>query len=130
MGCRERTSFSAIAMTTAEHIASRLIREGKVRRSTIGIGGQTVPLSRRVVRFYDLPADSGLLVVSVEPGSPAAQAGLVDGDVIIAFGGVPVGGIDALVKLLTKERVGVATPMSLIRGGTRRIDAVITPGAR
>jgi S1-C subfamily serine protease len=120
----------AIATTTAELIASRLIREGKVRRSTIGIGGQTVAINRRVVRFHDLPVDTGLLVVSVEPGSPAARAGLVEGDVIVAFGGEPVGGIDALVKLLTEERAGAATPLALLRGGTRRIDAVITPGTR
>jgi S1-C subfamily serine protease len=120
----------AISSTTAELIASRLIREGKVRRSTLGIGGQTVPLNRRVVRFFELAVDSGLLVVTVEPGSPAERAGLVDGDVIFAFAGQPVGGIDALVRLLTEERVGVATPLSLLRAGTRRIDTVITPAAR
>src|SRR5262249_34568313 len=73
----------AIASSTAEFIASRLVHDGKIRRSYIGIGGQTVPIPRKVVRHFDLPSESGLLVVAVEPGSPAARGGLDAGDIIV-----------------------------------------------
>jgi S1-C subfamily serine protease len=116
----------AIAAATAEHIAARLIHDGRVRRSYIGIGGQTVPIPRKVVRHHAIPDDTGLLVVSVEPQSPAAKAGITDGDIIIAFAGAPVGGIDKLVKLLTEDRVGGEFPVTLLRG-TRLVDVRVTP---
>jgi S1-C subfamily serine protease len=119
----------AISMATAEIVASALIREGKVRRSFIGIGGQTVPIPRRVVRHHELPVETGLLVVSVEPGSPAARSGLAEGDILVGFAGVPVGSIDGLVRLLTEERAGVSVMASLLRG-TQKIDLPITPAPR
>jgi S1-C subfamily serine protease len=116
----------AIAASTAEHIAARLIHDGRVRRSYIGVGGQTVPIPRRVVRHHALPVDTGLLIVSVEPGSPAARAGIVDGDIVVAFAGKPVAGIDALVKLMTEDSVGRDLPATLLRG-TRLVDVRVTP---
>jgi S1-C subfamily serine protease len=116
----------AIAVSTAGFVASRLIREGRVRRSWIGIGGQTVPIPRRLVRHLELPEESGLLVVSVERGSPAAAAGLLDGDIVIQFGGRTIGSIDALVRELTEDRVAVKTSLRALRG-TRVIDLEVTP---
>src|SRR5262245_22068136 len=80
----------AIAINTAQFVASRLIRDGKIRRSVIGVAGQNVALPRRVTRYYGLPVESGVLVVSVEPQSAAQQAGLHEGDVIVEFDGQPV----------------------------------------
>ncbi len=116
----------AIAAATAEHIAARLIHDGRVRRSYIGIGGQTVPIPRRVVRHHLLPVETGLLVVSVEPGSAAARAGVLDGDVMVTFAGQPVGGIDALVKLMTVDKVGGEVPVTVLRG-TRLVDLRVIP---
>jgi S1-C subfamily serine protease len=93
----------AIAIDTAKFVASRLIRDGHVRRSFIGIAGQNVPLPRRVVRYYNLPVESGILVVSFEKDSPARHAGLLQGDIIIGFGNHPIGGIDDLHRLLTDK---------------------------
>ncbi len=64
----------AIGINTAKFVAGRLIKEGKIKRSYIGLGGQNVPLLRRIVRFYHLPVESGILVVSMEENSPAQRA--------------------------------------------------------
>ena len=96
----------AIAINTAKFVAGKLIKEGRIRRSYIGLGGQNVILHRRVVRFYRLPTESGVLVVSVEENSPAQKAGLVEGDVVIGFDGRPVAGIDDLHKELSRGENG------------------------
>ncbi|HXF48903.1 MAG TPA: trypsin-like peptidase domain-containing protein [Verrucomicrobiae bacterium] len=105
----------AIAVNTAKFVAARLIKEGRVRRSFIGVAGQNVSLHRRVVRFHNLPAETGVLVASVEQGSPAKRAGLSEGDVIIGFANQPVAGIDDLHRLLTDERVGLRCELVLVR---------------
>jgi S1-C subfamily serine protease len=105
----------AIPSNTAQFVASRLIRDGRIRRAYIGIGGQTAPLPRGLVRFHELPAATGVLVLSVEPGSPAAGAGVIDGDVIVSLDDHPVAGIDGLQRLLTEARIGVAAPVVVVR---------------
>jgi S1-C subfamily serine protease len=109
----------AIASNTAKLIAARLIRDGRVRRSYVGIAGQTVPLLRRVVRYFSLTTETAVFVVSLEHGSPAERAGLREGDLIIAFGELPVRGIDDLLRLLTEDRVGVSVPIVVLRGSER-----------
>jgi S1-C subfamily serine protease len=106
----------AIPINTAKYVAALLIRDGRVRRSYIGLGGQNVPLPRRVVRFHHLPVVSGVLVISLEPRSPAQKAGLRQGDVIVAFAGQPIAEIDDLHKLLTEARIGVKSSLTLLRG--------------
>src|SRR3954454_11588699 len=105
----------AIPSATAQFVASRLIRDGKIRRSSIGVAGQDVPLHRRVVRYYKLAEESGVMIVGVEPGSPAARAGLLEGDVVVEADGQPVRHIDDLHKLMTEERVGVPVRFTVIR---------------
>src|SRR5689334_1069566 len=83
----------AIPINTAKFVAALLIRDGKISRSYIGVAGQNVPLHRRLIRFYQLAKESGILVVSVEPNSPAQRAGLREGDVIVAFNGQTTAGI-------------------------------------
>jgi S1-C subfamily serine protease len=119
----------AIPSATAQYVASRLIRDGRIRRSSIGVAGQDVPLHRRVVRYYRLAEDTGVMVVGVEPGSPAARAGLVEGDVIVEADGRPVRHIDDLHKLMTEERVGVPVTFTVIRR-TEKVDVVVTPAEK
>src|SRR5205085_7811969 len=84
----------AIGINTAKFVASRLLRDGRIRRSWIGVSAQTVPIHRRVVRFYSLPRESGVVVAGVEERSPAGRAGLREGDVIVALEGKPIAGVD------------------------------------
>jgi S1-C subfamily serine protease len=116
----------AIAIDTAKFVATLLLRDGRVRRSYIGLGGQTAPLHRRIVRFFNLPAETGVLVLTTEEDSPARRAGLRAGDVIVAFDGHPVASIDDLHRLLTEERIGMASAMVVIRG-TARLELSIEP---
>jgi len=116
----------AIGINTAKFVAGRLIKEGKIRRSYIGLGGQNVPLLRRIVRFYRLPAESGVLVVSLEENSPAKRAGLSEGDIIVGFDSQPVAGIDDLHRMLTEEKVGVKTALTILRQ-TEKLNLNITP---
>jgi len=110
----------AIASNTARYVAARLIRDGRIRRSYIGVAGQTVPIPRAVARANQLAVTAGVFVVSVEPDSPATAAGLRDGDVVLAFAGDAVSGIDDLHRLLTEERIGTPAPMMILRSAERR----------
>ena len=111
----------AIAANTASFVTGKLIHEGRVRRSYLGVAGQNVPLHRRVVRFHGLARESGVLVVSVEPNSPAARAGTHDGDVIVAYGDHPVAGVDDLHRLLTEEQAGVGATITILRDLKKQI---------
>jgi S1-C subfamily serine protease len=119
----------AIASNTAQFVATRLLRDGRVRRSYIGIAGQTVPVPRAVARANQLAAASGVFVVSVEAGSPAQAAGLRDGDVVLACGGAAIAALDDLHRQLTEERIGVPTRVLLLRAGRRR-ELTVVPSER
>ena len=109
----------ATSIDTAKFVAGRLIRDGKISRSDIGLAGQNVPIPRRIVRFYQLPVESGVLVVSFETNgeeSAAREAGLLAGDLVVEFDGQPIRGIDDLHRLLTDERIGKRVPVTVIRG--------------
>ena len=116
----------AIGIDTAKYVAGWLIKEGKIRRSYIGVGGQNVPLHRRVVRFHQLPVATGVLVISVAAGGAAARAGLREGDVLVQYRGQPIPSIDALHKLLTGDQIGVESEAIIIRG-TERLALQVTP---
>ena len=116
----------AIGINTAKFVASRLLHDGRIRRSYIGVSAQTVPVHRRVVRFYDLTKESGALVLSVEEKSPAKRAGVREGDVIVALEGRPVAGVDDLHRVLTDVRVGVSCSLTLLRY-TEKIELKIVP---
>jgi S1-C subfamily serine protease len=116
----------AIGINTAKFVAGRLLRDGRITRSFIGVAGQTVPLVRKLVRHHALATEGGVLVVSVEGNSPAARSGVRDGDIIVEFAGEPVRGIDDLHRRLTDERVGAETNLSVLRG-VQKLEFAITP---
>ncbi|HXI74721.1 MAG TPA: PDZ domain-containing protein, partial [Pyrinomonadaceae bacterium] len=116
----------ATSIDTAKFVASRLIRDGKVSRSYIGLAGQNVPLPRRIVRYYNLAVESGIFVISFETDSPARKGGVREGDIIIGFDDRPIAGIDDLHKLLTEERIGRKSSLMVIRG-TEQMTIEVTP---
>jgi S1-C subfamily serine protease len=116
----------AIASNTAELIAAWLIKEGRIRRSWIGVAGQNVPIHPRVVRYHRLPLKDGLLAVGVEPESPAVQAGLREGDIIVAFKNQPIASIDQFQRCLVAAEIGVTSPITVIRH-TEKFDLFVTP---
>ena len=119
----------AIAINTAKFVVAGLIKEGRIKRSYIGVAGQTVPLHRRIVRFYRLSFESGVLVESVENASPAQKAGLLKGDIIVGFDDKPISAIDDLHRVLTQDKVNMRAPVSLLRG-TEKLTIEITPAER
>jgi S1-C subfamily serine protease len=116
----------AIGINTAKFVASRLLRDGRIRRSFIGVSAQTVPVHRRVVRFYDLAKETGALVLSVEDASPAKHGGLREGDIIVALEAQPVAGVDDLHRLLTDARVGVSCALTVLRH-TEKVEVRVVP---
>ncbi len=116
----------ATAINTAKFVAAKLIRDGRVRRSVIGVAGQDVPLPRRLARAHQLASESAVLVAAVTDASPAERAGLRQGDLIVGYAGQPIGGIDDLHRLLTEEQVGVRSRVTILRRG-ERLDLDIVP---
>jgi S1-C subfamily serine protease len=118
----------AIPSSTASHVASRLIRDGRVRRSRIGVAGQSVRVPRAIARQQHLTTDAGVAVASVERASPAARAGLREGDVIIAYRDTAVTAVDDLQRVLTDEQVGLPAPLTILRDW-QRLELTVTPVA-
>ena len=116
----------AIGINTAKFVAGRLLRDGRIRRAYIGVEAQTAPLHRRLVRFYDLLQESGVIVSAVTPGSPAQRAGLREGDVIVALDGKAVAGVDDLHRLLTDAHVGVSSSLTVLRW-TQKLELQVVP---
>ena len=116
----------AIGINTAKFVATRLLQQGRIRRAYIGVEAQNAPLHRRIVRFYDLPKETGAIVLAAENGSPAQKAGLREGDVIIAFAGQPIAGVDDLHRMLTDAKVEAKTSVTILRR-TERLELAIVP---
>ncbi len=115
-----------VPINTAKVVIPTLLSEGRVRRSVIGLGAQDVPILRRVVRFYTLPVESGVLVASLVEGGPAERAGVREGDIIIGFDGQPVAGTDDLHKLLSESKIGQRVGVEVLRGSDR-VTLEVTP---
>jgi S1-C subfamily serine protease len=109
----------AVGINTAKFVAGHLIRHGRMRRGRIGVAGQNVPLLRLARRAHGIDAKSGVLVTGVESKSPAERAGVKTGDIIVAFDGQAVAGIDDLHRLLSAERIGASTTIVVLRGAER-----------
>ena len=105
----------AVGINTAKFVAARLIKDGKIRRAYLGVGGQNVAIPRLIVRAQRLKSETGVLIISVEKQSPAERAGLAQGDVIVTLDGVAVRSIDDLHKLLTEARIDSRCEITLLR---------------
>jgi S1-C subfamily serine protease len=116
----------AIGINTAKLVASYLLRDGRMVRAYIGMAGQNSELPRRMTRFHGLAVTGGVTVASVEPGSPAADAGLGPGDIIVELDSHPIAGIDDLQRLLTADRVGMRLTLTVLRR-TEKLELAIVP---
>jgi S1-C subfamily serine protease len=116
----------AIASNTVRFVVSRLLRDGRIRRSYVGIAGQKSPVGRQMARHHGLAIASAVRVMSVESSSPASAAGVRERDLIVAFDGQAVTGIDDLHRCLTEEKIGHPTPVTVLRGA-ERLKLIVVP---
>jgi S1-C subfamily serine protease len=107
----------AVASNTAQFVLGELVRHGRVRRAYVGISAQTVPLPRRLTARTGLDNVAGALITSIEPGSPAAVAGLRLNDVVVALDGEAVTGVDDVVRLLNADRIAREVEIRVLREG-------------
>lgn len=105
----------ATAIDTAKWVITQLFAHGRVRRAHVGIAGTNVPLARKVQRYFELPSTSGVRVMEVVKGSPAALGGLRVDDTVVAIDGLPVDGIDALQRVLDASRIDCEVEIDVIR---------------
>jgi S1-C subfamily serine protease len=110
----------AVASNTAQFVLSEIIRHGYVRRAYIGVSGQTAPIPRRHAVVAGVENKMGALLMGIEPDGPAAQAGLLPGDVVIRLDGVDVNGVDDLIRTLDRERIDRTIEMDVLRMGRLR----------
>jgi S1-C subfamily serine protease len=111
----------AIPVNTARWVAGQVIREGRVRRSYLGIGAQVVNLDRRLVVRHRLTSDSAVRVTETQPGSAAQQAGIRTGDVIFRVGETEVWSLDDLLIALGRHPVGESLMIHVLRGSERLV---------
>ena len=110
----------AVASNTAQFVLSEIIRHGYVRRAYIGVSGQTAPVPRRHAVVAGVENKMGALLAQIEPGGPAAQAGLLPGDVVIRLDGVDVNGVDDLIRVLDRDRINRTIEINVLRMGRLR----------
>lgn len=106
----------AISSNIARWVAGLLIKDGRIRRSFIGIGGRNIPLLRKLFLAYRLASPTGVLVTDLAPQGPAAAAGVQLGDIILEFAGVAVPRLESLHKLLGPESIGREVKLTVLRG--------------
>ncbi|MDE1934218.1 S1C family serine protease [Bradyrhizobium sp.] len=113
----------AVASNTAQFVLSEIIRHGYVRRAYIGVSGQTAPVPRRHAVIAGVDNKMGALLAQIEPNGPASRAGLLPGDVVIGLDGVAINGVDDLIRVLDRDRIGRTLKMDVLRlGRLREID--------
>ncbi|BAM91179.1 serine protease DO-like precursor [Bradyrhizobium oligotrophicum S58] len=110
----------AVASNTAQFVLSEIIRHGYVRRAYIGVSGQTAPVPRRHAVLAGVDNKMGALLMQIEPDGPAGRAGLLPGDVVIRLDGVDINGVDDLIRVLDRDRIGRTLAMDVLRLGRLR----------
>src|ERR1700709_1325977 len=110
----------AVASNTAQFVLSEIIRHGHVRRAYIGVSAQTAPIPRRHAVVAGIDNTMGALLPQLEPDGPAAQAGLLPGDVGTRLDGVDIHGVDDLIRALDRDRIGRTLEMDVLRMGRAR----------
>ena len=116
----------AIASNTAEFVAAWLIKEGRIRRAWLGLHGQTAPVHPRIARHLGLKHPQGVLVLNVEADSPAAKAGLREGDMLVGFKDQALTSLDELQRLLVAQEIGVRSMLAIVRH-TFRLELEVVP---
>ncbi len=119
----------AIPINTAKFVAGYLIKDGRIRRGYLGLGGQTIRIHRKLVRFHSLSSETGILVLTIDAGSAAAVAGIKEHDIIVAYDGNPVRSIDDLHRMLTQGTIGAQCGMTVVRR-SEKIELIVTPAER
>jgi S1-C subfamily serine protease len=117
----------SVPFPTLQRVIEALLTHGRVRRGYLGVGGQPVRLPGELAK--ELDQETGVLLISVDPDSPAGRGGLVLGDTIVSFNNQPIRQLDDLLELLSEEIVGVEVPLQILRGGHIQ-ELMITVGER
>jgi S1-C subfamily serine protease len=119
----------AIGSNTVAFVVGQILRFGSVRRGWLGVAAATVTLPRRVADAAGSTQATAVIIQSVEPGGPAARAGLRSGDILLSLDGVAMTGPDALLRRLASDAIGRPMPARLIRSG-RFLDLDLSPAER
>jgi S1-C subfamily serine protease len=110
----------AVASNTANHVLSEIIMHGRVRRAYIGVAAQTAPVPRRHAIEASIENKLGAMLTGVEQNGPANRAGLMSGDLVVRLDGEPITGIDDLIRLLDRNRIGKRVTVEVLRLGRLR----------
>ena len=110
----------AVASNTANHVLSEIIMHGRVRRAYIGVGAQTVPVPRRRAIEAGIENRLGAMLTTIDQSGPASQAGLLSHDLVVRLDGEPVTGIDDMIRLLDRSRIGKRLTVEVLRLGRLR----------
>jgi S1-C subfamily serine protease len=107
----------SVAANTALHVLTQILAHGRVRRARIGIVAEQTTLPARLAYRAELNQSSGVRIREVQPGSPADNAGLKAGDLLVRLDGEPVTGVDDMFRMLDEHRIGKVVSATLVRSG-------------
>jgi S1-C subfamily serine protease len=124
-----RGAAVTVPASTVSRVADQLLRGGRVARGYLGAGMQPVRLPERLASSLGLTSNVGVIVLGVEPGGPADQAGMLVGDVLVALAGVAVRDTSDVLAVLGPDRVGATTPARVVRAGAL-LDLAVVVGER
>ena len=109
----------AVGSNTSEYVVGKLIMEGKVRRAYLGIEGQTVNLSKRIVMYNHLIINKGIYIERVESKSKAGNSQLLSGDIIVGFNNISISSVDELYLNLNESFIGKIVDLDILRNGKK-----------